>query len=351
MRRNGILAAILLAGLLGGGAARAACGDGVRDPGEQCDDGAGNGNDNCCTAGCDLIDTDYDGTCDAQDPCPNGQGTYIKESQLKITRLNTGPGDDTIRLVGTLVVPNTPAIDPSASGMRLRMFASDGSGGTAVADVSLPGGSRWVERRANVWQYRDPRGSAGGITRVDVYLTSPAFPTTHLRKIIFGVTGRHGSWAVTPAMVTSAIDNGVPTGSALQVVVAMGEHGSATEQCGEVWYTTLRNTNCEFTATGDRVTCAGPPPVGPCRIGDPDDLGICDLLNAVRAEDRYFLKHQTYLAGSCDDLPQFVPSPGVACTVSASSTSFVVSASQGSAIKSCVWVSNPPPNGQNLTCS
>jgi hypothetical protein len=46
------------------------CGDGNVDPGEVCDEGAGNGSDACCTPACEPADQDGDGTCDREDPCP-----------------------------------------------------------------------------------------------------------------------------------------------------------------------------------------------------------------------------------------------------------------------------------------
>ena len=78
----------------------------------------------------------------------------------------------------------------------------------------------------------------------------------------------------------------------------------------EVWYTTVRETNCAFNASEDRVTCNGPSPVGPCHIGDADDLIICDMVNAAIAEDRYFAARGTYFSGPCTGLPGFDPSPG-----------------------------------------
>ena len=43
------------------------CGDGIRDPGEACDDG---GPTACCSATCTRLDADGDGVCDALDVCP-----------------------------------------------------------------------------------------------------------------------------------------------------------------------------------------------------------------------------------------------------------------------------------------
>jgi len=194
----------------------ATCGDGVLDPDEQCDHGAANGQDDCCSVGCELVDLDYDGTCDALDPCENGQGTRIKESKLAITRLSTGAADDDLHLVGTMTVPNTPPIDPSLSGVRLRMFAPGGDPhGSAILDASLPPGSHWTRRRhAGTWTYHDPKGRIGGIRRLTVNLLPPIVPTTHLTNVVFSVTGRRGSYAVTPDMVTSEISGGLPQGNA-----------------------------------------------------------------------------------------------------------------------------------------
>jgi CSLREA domain-containing protein len=53
------------------GAYESACGDGVQDPGEACDDGPSNGTDRCCNA-CVLVDQDRNGICDAKENCLNG---------------------------------------------------------------------------------------------------------------------------------------------------------------------------------------------------------------------------------------------------------------------------------------
>lgn len=124
----------------------------------------------------------------------------------------------------------------------------------------------------------------------------------------------------------------------------------ANQQCGETWYSTVASTHCAFTASGDRMTCSGPPPVGPCHIGDPDDLVVCDLLSAVHAEDQYFAAHGTYVGGACTDLPGFRPSPGVTCTTTGTSTDFTITASHLDALRgSCTWIKNPG-DGQSLTC-
>jgi len=131
--------AIALAIVLGTAAGvLATCGDGVLDPDEQCDHGAANGQDDCCSVVCELIDMDYDGTCDALDPCENGQGTRITESTLVITRLSTGAADDELHLVGTMTVPNVP--QRSVHGpARLRPVARGELHGSGRQHELLPG--------------------------------------------------------------------------------------------------------------------------------------------------------------------------------------------------------------------
>ena len=119
--------ALVLASVLGlTPIARAVCGDGILDADEQCDHGAANGQDACCSTTCQSVDADYDGLCDASDACNNGSGLRIKDGVLKIGGLATAPGDDTIRFAGTFTVPIVPAIDPASSGIRVTMFAPFG---------------------------------------------------------------------------------------------------------------------------------------------------------------------------------------------------------------------------------
>jgi len=351
-----LLAMLLLAGV--GAAADpvlAACGDDVVDPGEDCDHGAANGADNCCSTSCRLVDRDWDGICDAIDPCDgNAGGVSIKDSRLAISRLSTPPGDDVLRFTGTITVWNDPPIDPSVSGVRLLMFTPPfDPHGVPVAEVVVPAGAQWRQGRSGTWRYRGAADEASGITRVDVRLSAPLYPSPHLTKVTFRVAGRRGSFPVTPDMVTSFIPpGGLPQGSALQVTFALAPPGTSTSrQCGDVYYTTLRPTNCRFNVSEDQVACSGPPPVGPCHLGDANDLVLCDLLNAADAETRYFADHATYLSGPCSILPGFVGSPGVTCTAYTSGTQAWVSTSNPSATYlGCTWSSDPGANPA-IVCS
>lgn len=350
MRR---LTAAVLALALAATTAHAACGDAVVDPGEHCDHGAVNGTDGCCTAACLLVDRDFDGVCDAKDGCDNYALTArIKEPSVQVDGIGTPPGDDVLKLRGRITVRNTPAIDPGAQGMRLTITDQPSSGfleGRPVFDVVLPGGARWT-RRGDYWTYKDRAGSAGGITRVGVRLRPSIIPSSRWIDVVFVLEGHRGAHAITPDMVTSVIENDQPpVGRALLVQVAfVTPETPANATCGFRYFTTLLDTACRFGTGGSRVTCEGPPIGGPCRVGDPDDQIVCDLVNVAAAEARWFAREGTYFSGTCDDLPGVVGSPGVVCTVAGTATEFSANASHPLGFRICTWSSASTPN---LVCS
>lgn len=228
--------ALVVESLLGvRGVAVAVCGDGIVDSDayEQCDDGAANGLDACCSTTCQIVDVDGDGQCDARDACHNGTGIRIKDAVLKIGGLATPASDDMIRFAGTLTVPIAPAIDPASSGIRLTMFAPFGDPrGSAVVDLTVPGGPLWR--------------------------------------------------------------------------------------------------------------------VGPCHVGDPDDLVVCDAENAAHAEVAYFFAHGAFYGGDCTGMPAFVPSPGVACSAAGFGSGYSISTAHPQAYRSCTYVSTA---SDPLVCS
>lgn len=303
----------------------AACGDGVVDAGEQCDAGSANGTDGCCSQSCTLVDSDYDGTCDALDPCNDQGGLRLKDATLTVSGLGTARSDDRLRFTGTMTIGNSPAIDPSASGVHLRMFGNwMDPMGTTVADVAVPGGARWTSRAGGtVWRYRDATGRHGGIRRIQLELLPPLVPSPYLTKVAFLIEAQRGSFPITPALVTSDPNSPFSGGSVLQVTLALGASAS-NQQCAAAYYTTVQPTHCTFSGSGKKVTCTGPPPVGPCNVGDPNDLVVCDILNAVQAEEAYFGQHGTYFSGTCSGLSTFTGSPRVSCHATGGATSFSV---------------------------
>ena len=146
-----------------------ACGNNVIDSGEQCDDGVGNGTDNCCSSLCQLVDPDGDGVCSRDDRCPadtdndsdhdgycvgtafqapaiggddpcsriGGAGEWSKPKAI-ITKLDPPPGDEKLTLKGAFQIPTGgPTLAPQSHGVHLRIM---GPTGQIVLEEHVPGG-------------------------------------------------------------------------------------------------------------------------------------------------------------------------------------------------------------------
>jgi len=114
-----------------------ACGDGVVDPGEACDDGNGNGSDGCCSATCRVIDPDADGVCSASDDCP-GVTDPAQDApctaDLLLQRANVRPvgTPGNAQLSGRLAPGRAGALPTAITSMALRV------GGVVRAAVPMP---------------------------------------------------------------------------------------------------------------------------------------------------------------------------------------------------------------------
>jgi hypothetical protein len=205
-------------------------------------DGVGDGCDNCLgddnpTQG----DADNDGRGDACDPCSNLTAAVVEKPQIVLSRLNTPPGDDRLKFKGTLNnVPVTPAIDPVANGVRVLIDGAPGTGN--VLDVTVPGGSYnsslltgWkANSSGTTFKYLNKLG-VQGITQVIVKLN-----VNEPGVVRFTVTGRDGSFGVTPAQLPL-------TGTfLLDVPIA------TTGQCGEM---SFGDANCVMSGTGSTAKC------------------------------------------------------------------------------------------------
>jgi hypothetical protein len=208
------------AGACGGGPA---CGDGVVQGGcgETCDDGAANGSNDCCSSACTVVDGDGDGLCDALDPCTSG--VALTATSVKMGRLTTPPGDDSLSWKGELVLPHpfSPALDPSTNGIRLLLA----QGTSAVLDVTLAGGLRagsppvgWkVSGNGAKWSYVNASPTpAGGIAKALVQHVASTPGRLKVR-----IKGRNASLAVAPA------------DPSLTAVVVLDPPVATTGQCGE----------------------------------------------------------------------------------------------------------------------
>ncbi len=227
-----------VAGVCQGGAPP--CGDGIVQAscGEQCDDGAANGTNQCCSATCQRVDGDGDGLCNRDDPC-TGLAGLIKQ-RITITRLDTPPGDDRLSIKGDgiLPFPFAPALNPIANGARLLV---ERTGGTLV-DVTLPG-LAWtgtvgwrVNAAGNTFTWTDKTTTPpGGITRFKVkqVAATPGLVQVRAKGL--------GSYSVTvgdlPLRFTAVLDP--PT--------------AETGQCGEATFPGPLPPSCVLVAA--KLTC------------------------------------------------------------------------------------------------
>jgi uncharacterized delta-60 repeat protein len=175
-----------------------ACGNGIVEPGESCDEGVGrNGSpDGCCSATCAAApDQDGDGICDARDLCTDVDGGrgFDAGSTLRLRRANVqDPAEDRLLLVAQIRLPpgtTFSTLDPENEGFRLVL--TDQTGATSL-DVALPAGSfagrgtrGWQRRRAGRrLKYRDLTDAPlGGIrtVRIDDDATTPGEVTVTVR--------------------------------------------------------------------------------------------------------------------------------------------------------------------------
>lgn len=138
-------------------------------------------------------------------PCALACGTSaatVANPAIRINRLDTPPGDDTLSFRGRMVVayPFAPTLDPSIYGVGVVL--SDAIG-TRLVDAVIPGGAYdpvtktgWrIASGGKRWRYVNRGASpAAGITGVVIKDLSSQQPGL----VDFKVTGRRGAYAVDP---------------------------------------------------------------------------------------------------------------------------------------------------------
>jgi cysteine-rich repeat protein len=145
------------------------CGNNVINSGEECDDGVANGQNQCCSALCQLVDPDNDNVCTrddrcpadvdndsdldgycvgstfqapavgADDPCsrPGGAADWIKPKAI-LTKLDQAPGLQKVVVNGGFLIPTGgQPIAPQAKGVHVRIT---GASGELILDEHIPGG-------------------------------------------------------------------------------------------------------------------------------------------------------------------------------------------------------------------
>jgi len=233
------------------------------------------------------------------------------------------------RLRFTAVAPDD-GFDPAASGLAVSIAGP--FQGEGVLDVVLPAGARWTSALGErSWTYHDADGSAGGVTDVLVREAGDG-------ALSWEVRGGNGRWSTSLPVVR---DWG-------RLDVRLGPPGAA----GRAAYfrTGGPQATCRAEPAG-AVTCQAPTPPEPCDVAEPNDLVRCTVERLAMAEDVFFASHGRYFSGACGDLG-FVRLPaGLSCALSASATTFSVSAwhPRMTLVTGCQW--NSGAASTPLRCS
>ena len=169
---------------------------------------------------------------------PTPQCGSVAAPILKIGKLQTPPGDDTLNFQGklTIPVPFSPPLDPRTNGVQL--FIQDTT--AQVLSVTIPGDAfsnppnkGWkVNAAGTKWTYLDKtKILIGGINKVVIQDKSAATPGL----VTFSIKGKTGSYAVAPA--------DLPVTARIVLAPSGG-------QCGDASF-----ASCTFNKSGSSLTC------------------------------------------------------------------------------------------------
>jgi hypothetical protein len=248
----------------------AGCGNGTLDAGEGCDAGAANGTDRCCSALCQVVDTDGDAHCDRDDLCPlvadpsqidtdaDGRGdacdlcytagpaqTDWTKHKLVFSRVNDRlTGNDRLRMRGGFSMGGPDfAIDPQQQGLQLEVRAATG---LPVLQIAIPPGTYtnpgpgWSRNSSGTtFVFRNLNlGGTQGITKVLVRDQGAG-------AVLVVVVGKNANFPLTPADVP------------LSATVVIGDaNAGAAAKCGEIAFPGPPPTpTCSVNKDGTRLTC------------------------------------------------------------------------------------------------
>jgi len=179
-------------------------------------------------------------------PCPLActRSATAEKPRIVIKRLDTPPGDDTVRFKGHMTLPHpfSPLLDPIANGVGL--VIADSAGGRLI-DLVIPGGAwdpvtriGWKAAPSGAkWKYVNRSATpAAGISRVVITNVSRKFPGF----VRFDVKGKRGSYPVDPAKLP------------LMGFLVLDQPTAETGQCGKA---TFADPASSCTTDGTMVKC------------------------------------------------------------------------------------------------
>jgi photosystem II stability/assembly factor-like uncharacterized protein len=238
------------------------CGDGIVDPGEECDDATGGTTDDECRPDCRCTggDADGDSACDVEDNCPgvsnagqhdsdsdavgdacdqcsSAERPRIQGAKLVVAGLQSPTGDRTVRLKGKIYLSALQAfIDPANDGMRLLLVDAAGE---VVLSLNAPPGLDWQRHRKRaVWKYRATLGD-GARLRFVVTIRGSGRQRISFKALADGLT--------------------FPESEVRTVVGAaavFGKERGAAQKCGEIEFgTALQAPGCSLGRNGRKFRC------------------------------------------------------------------------------------------------
>jgi len=347
------------------GTARAVCGDGIGDPGELCDPGLTSAFSRCCNATCDgWLDADGDNLCDDEDVCTRSDAARLSEATLRMDRIAPPAGDERMRFSGRLRFPASSFVDPAVAGFRFGLYGETyyyfyRTTVTPMITARIPSGDGWRTGNGN-WRFRDSRGRYAGVTSISLKLMTPApvGPDDSHMTLAYKITARRGGYVVTPDIMELYDFPDSFTWGQLQAQMALGSTADGSATCAQREFPAFVDGTfdsflgpvipCTQNGSGTRISCSTAPPIGPCRVGEPRDILVCEVLAVAAAQDAYKAAHGTYFAmnGDCASVPGYAPTPasGVSCSLWGSGASFTIGAIHtGAPAFTCMYYSTETP--------
>jgi len=197
------------------------CGNGIRDAGEQCDDGNTVSGDGCSAAcrleGCKIM--------------RSGQTLWLRSL---LAAQHGASGSDRLSLRAEFAIPSAfGTLDPAATGMSLLV---ENAAGDDMLALTIPPGAHWIGRRGR-WLYRDRAGSVGGVRKLVIADdTRGGVPGVDVR-----VSGRNGSYPFAFADLP------------LAVTILLGD--ATAGQAGSCGRRSFDAGSCRSTRGGTRLIC------------------------------------------------------------------------------------------------
>lgn len=283
-----------------------------------------------------LVVAVSDGICDVCEPSTTADTT---EAALRVRGVPPPVGDERMRFSGRFRFESSDFVDPAVAGLRFSLHGEVSTDAetqiTPMIAAHIPGGAGWRSSNGR-WHFRDSKGLNGGITTVTlkVVMPAPLVPGDTRMSLAYRIDARRGSYVVTPDMIRRRESASTPSWGKLVTQMALGSTADGSSTCAQAAFPSsitdpaneLLTVPCAPDRRGNTFTCNTPPPIGPCRVGAPRDVLVCDLLSIVAAIDKHKAAHGgVYSLQSCDDVPDYTPANEfILCILSSALDSFKV---------------------------